>query len=60
VLLGGGVARAGPALFDPLARFLDALEWRPLGTTGVAVPAALGEFAGAFGAARHAITRNAP
>jgi glucokinase len=60
VLLGGGVARAGPALFDPLARFLDALEWRPLGTATPVVPAALGEFAGAFGAARHAITRNAP
>jgi glucokinase len=60
VLLGGGIARAGPALFDPLARFLDALEWRPLGTATPVVPAALGELAGAFGAARHAILRSAP
>jgi glucokinase len=59
VLLGGGIARAGPALFDPLARFLDTLEWRPLGAATPVVPAALGEFAGAFGAARHAITRDA-
>jgi glucokinase len=59
VLLGGGVARAGAELFEPLGRFLDALEWRPLGAPTPVVPATLGEFAGAFGAARHAITRDA-
>ena len=52
VILGGGIARAGSALFDPLAGFLDAVEWRPLGQGVRVVPAALGELAGAVGAAR--------
>src|SRR5262245_53364783 len=39
VILGGGIARAGPTLFEPLARFLDAVEWRPLGTGVRIVPA---------------------
>ena len=54
VVIGGGIARAGRALFDPLARYLDQVEWRPLG--GVKVrPAALGDVAGALGAARRAL-----
>lgn len=60
IVLGGGITRSGPALFQPLARFLDRLEWRPLGKPTPIVPAALGEFAGAFGAARHALTRETP
>ena len=55
VILGGGIAQAGPALFEPLARFLDAVEWRPLGPGVRIVPAALGENAGALGAARAAM-----
>jgi len=55
VILGGGIARAGPALFEPLAKFLDAVEWRPLGPGVRIVPAALGEGAGALGAARAAL-----
>ncbi len=55
VILGGGIARAGPALFEPLGRFLDAVEWRPLGGRVRIVPAALGEGAGALGAARAAL-----
>ena len=58
VVLGGGVAGAGAALFDPLARHLDAMEWRPLGAATPVVAAALGTHAGAFGAARFAITRS--
>jgi predicted NBD/HSP70 family sugar kinase/uncharacterized phosphosugar-binding protein len=54
VILGGGIARAGPALFDPLHAFLEDLEWRPLGRGARVVPAALGELAGAIGAARAA------
>lgn len=54
-LIGGGIARAGPALFDPLGRFLDDFEWRPSGARVRVVPAALGELAGALGAARHAM-----
>lgn len=54
VILGGGIARAGAALFTPLARELETLEWRPGGHRVRVVPAALGEFAGAYGAAYHA------
>jgi predicted NBD/HSP70 family sugar kinase/uncharacterized phosphosugar-binding protein len=55
VIVGGGIAQAGPALFEPLARFLDAVEWRPYGDGVPVVPAALGEAAGALGAARAAM-----
>ena len=51
VIIGGGIAQAGPALFDPLRKELDRFEWRPLGHTVQVIPAALGEKAGAIGAA---------
>jgi len=52
VVIGGGIARAGAALFDPLRRFLDEMEWRPIGRGVELRPAALGDEAGAIGAAR--------
>ena len=55
VIVGGGIAEAGPLLFEPLSRFLGAVEWRPFGTGVRVVPAALGEAAGALGAARAAM-----
>jgi glucokinase len=55
VILGGGIARAGSALFDPLSALMDQLEWRPLGNRVPIVGAALGEQAGAIGAAYHSI-----
>jgi glucokinase len=55
VILGGGIARAGDALFDPLRRYLDDFEWRPGGEAVRVIPAALGEQAGAIGAAWHAM-----
>jgi glucokinase len=55
VILGGGIAQAGPALFEPLQQWLDKVEWRPLGHRVPVLPAALGEWAGAFGAAWHAL-----
>ena len=55
VILGGGVSLAGPALFEPLAKFLERVEWRPLGSGVRVVPAALGDVAGALGAARGAM-----
>jgi glucokinase len=55
VVIGGGIARSGPALFGPLRRDLARFEWRPAGRRVRVVAAALGERAGAFGAARHAI-----
>ena len=55
IVIGGGIAAAGPDLFDPLERFLDGMEWRPYGGRIPIVRAALGEYAGAIGAARNAI-----
>jgi predicted NBD/HSP70 family sugar kinase/uncharacterized phosphosugar-binding protein len=55
VILGGGISLAGPALFEPLATFLDKVEWRPGGSRVRVVPAALGDVAGALGAARGAM-----
>ena len=51
VIVGGGIAKAGAALFDPLRKELDRFEWRPSGHTVQVIPAALGEKAGAIGAA---------
>lgn len=55
VIVGGGIARAGEALFDPLASFLKDMEWRPGGHRVRLLPAELGEFAGALGAARRGL-----
>lgn len=53
-VIGGGIARAGAALFEPLERFVREVEWQT-GPGVKIVPAQLGEFAGAFGAARNAL-----
>jgi glucokinase len=55
VIIGGGIAQAGAALFEPLRDILDRFEWRPMGHQVQVIPAALGEKAGAIGAAYHAI-----
>jgi glucokinase len=55
VIIGGGIAQAGPVLFEPLQRFIDPIEWRPAGRNVKILPAQLGEFAGACGAARMAL-----
>ena len=59
IIIGGGIAQAGPALFDPLERFLERLEWRPPGQSVRIVPAALGDFAGTLGAAYYAMSYGA-
>ena len=56
VVLGGGIALAGDALFLPLAAELDRVEWRPGGHRVPVIPAALGEWAGAIGAARNSMS----
>jgi glucokinase len=58
VVLGGGIAECGVALFAPLQLELDRVEWRPTGEGVPVVPARLGEFAGAIGAARFAMLKN--
>lgn len=60
VILGGGVARSGESLFRPLRTLLEEWEWRPGGTGLKLVPAELGEWAGAFGAAWNADQRTSP
>jgi glucokinase len=56
VVIGGGIAEAGDDLFLPLAAELDLIEWRPNGHCVPILPARLGEWAGAIGAAYHSIT----
>ena len=56
VIIGGGIAKAGPALFDPLAEFMEKIEWRPMGQRVRIMPAALDDFAGTIGAVYFAIT----
>ena len=55
VIVGGGIAVAGKALFGPLEEFLGKYEWRPHGQRVRVVRAMLGEHAGALGAAYNAI-----
>lgn len=55
VIIGGGIARAGAALFDPLREMVAEVEWRSVGYEVKILPATLGEHAGACGAARNAL-----
>lgn len=55
VIIGGGIARAGAALFGPLEKFLREVEWQPGGQRVKILPAQLGELAGAFGAAANVL-----
>jgi glucokinase len=58
VILGGGIIKAGPALFTPLQEVVDRHEWRPTASQARIAPAKLGELAGAVGAAYHALRTN--
>lgn len=55
VIVGGGVARSGEALFEPLRQIVSEVEWKSVGYQVKILPATLGEFAGAFGAAGNAM-----
>lgn len=55
VIVGGGVARCGETLFRPLREQVASFEWPVCGHAVRLVPAALGELAGAYGAARNAL-----
>jgi glucokinase len=59
IIIGGGIAQAGPALFNPLKDFLEKIEWRPSGQSVSVMPAALGDFAGSLGAVHFAMYWNA-
>ena len=56
-VVGGGIARAGKALFEPLAEMVREMEWKTAPKGIEIVPAQLGELAGAYGAARNALTQ---
>ncbi len=56
VIIGGGIARSGAALFGPLRRMVREVEWQPADRRVKILPAKLGEFAGAFGAAANRIS----
>jgi glucokinase len=55
VIIGGGIARSGAALFAPLERYVAEMEWRPGGHAARILPATLGELAGAYGAAKNVL-----
>lgn len=55
IVIGGGIAAAGEALFDPLRAALEPMEWRVGDSRVDLVPARLGARAGAFGAAYRAL-----
>ena len=55
VIIGGGIAVAGDALFTPLDERVRRIEWSLDGEHVRIVPAQLGEFAGAIGAAWNAM-----
>lgn len=58
VIVGGGIASgAGDVLMLPLQRYLDEYEWRPGGHRVRLALASAGEWAGALGAAYHALTK---
>ena len=54
IIVGGGIAQAGDALFVPLREAMLAFEWQPFRRGVPVIPAVLGEWAGAIGAAREA------
>ena len=51
VVLGGGIAQAGDALFLPLQTFMDVFAWKPNGKETHIVQARFADWAGAIGAA---------
>ena len=55
VILGGGIAEAGEHLFDPLRQFVAKREWCPADARITIRKAQLGTWAGAYGAACHAM-----
>ncbi len=58
VIVGGGIAQCGGALFEPLEKYLREVEWQPGGQRVKILPAKLGEFAGSIGAAGQAIRQS--
>lgn len=58
IILGGGIAETGDALFGPLREHMEKLEWRPNGHKVPIESAILGDLAGAYGVAYFASRKN--
>jgi glucokinase len=58
VVLGGGITRAGEALFKPLADFIGIYEWKNTGKTTPVRQAHYSDIAGAVGAAGFALQKS--
>lgn len=57
VVIGGGIAEAGEALFQPLEKFMDQYEWRTGGNRTKIMKAAHHDLSGAIGAAAFALQK---
>lgn len=52
IIIGGGIAEAEKALFEPLQTFMERYEWRPQGNPIPILKASFGIYSGAIGAAK--------
>lgn len=57
VVLGGGIAAAGDALFEPLEKYMEQYEWRTAGNKVKIMKAAHQDLSGAIGAAAFAMQK---
>ncbi len=57
IILGGGITKAGEALYKPLADFIEVYEWKNTGKKTPIQQAFYSDFAGAVGAAGFAMNR---
>ena len=57
MVLGGGITKAGDALYEPLASFMDVYEWRPGDQRTPVRQATFDDYAGAVGAALFALEK---
>lgn len=57
ILLGGGITKAGEALYTPLADFIDVFEWKKTGKRTPVRQASYSDMAGAVGAAGYALDK---
>lgn len=57
IVIGGGIAKAGKDLFEPLDKFVREREWQPDDRCVKIVPAELGYWAGTYGAVYNALLK---
>jgi glucokinase len=57
IVLGGGITKAGEALYKPLANFMEAYAWKGVGKITPVKQAHFSDLAGAIGAAGFALQK---